>query len=217
MPKRDYVREIQEIKNRYLKRGHRWGQLNRRFDPLLGVLICLSKVDEKDAEREIIRYVFIGLIACLEGYLRLVIKDLVDNSQDCRQNIGELSEIKFDVKSVLAIHGKKVSVGEFVSHLVPLSSFDLINKNMSIITGVDFTSEIKNMDMENKKGEIKKMFPDTPAWVKKTFESRNIYCHELAPKKETIKSFYRRAALCTIAIHEYTAATEVFIRQYLNE
>lgn len=216
MPKRDYVREIQEIKNRYLKRGNRWEQLNRRFDPLMNVLISLSKVDDKDAEREIIRYVFIGLIACLEGYLRLVIKDLVDNSQDCLQNIGKLSEIKFDVTSVLAFHGKTVSIGDFVSHLVPLSSFDLINKNMSIITSVDFISEIKKMDFTKKNDETKKMYRDTPALVKKTFEFRNIYCHELAPKKENIKSLYRGATLCTIAIHEYTAATEVFIIQYLN-
>ena len=132
--------------------------MNRRLDPLLDLLQNLKGIKNKNVEREMMRYVFICLIACLEGYLKLVIKDLIDKSEKCRENVEKLNDIKFDINTVLAIHGKTVSIGEFVSHLVPLSSFESINKNMGVITGADFIGELLGMEVEYKNGEKRKCF-----------------------------------------------------------
>ena len=216
MAKRDYIQEIQEIKKRRLKRGRRWDQLIRRLYPLLDTLAYALKIENDDIKREVIRYSFICLIACLEGYFRLVIKDLVDKSEICRKNIQNINDLKFDIKSVLAINVKEVSIGEFVSHLVPLSSFEQLNKNLSTITDSDFMEELKQVEVKYEKEERRKMYSDTPKYVKKTYEFRNIYCHELSPKKEPTKSLFRNAFLCAIAIHDYLFATEVYIKRLIE-
>lgn len=216
MAKRDYIKEIEEIRTRRLKRGSRWEQLNRRFHPLLDTISHMKEIKNQDVERETIRYVFICLVACLEGYFRLVISDLVDNNPECRDNIAELGDLRFDIQSVLAIHGKTVSMGEFVAHLVPLSSLELLNKNLSVICSVDYLDELKKMEMESDEGEVRKIFSDTLKYVKKTYELRNIYCHELAPKKEPTKSLKRTAMICALAVHDLFFANEVFVKRFFS-
>ena len=216
MVKRDYIKEIQDIRRRRLRRGRRWTQLTCRFHPLVDILLNVDKFENDDIKREVLRYTFICSIACLEGYFRLVIKDLINNSENCLKNIQKIDDLKFDVQSVLAIHGKEVSIGEFVSHLVPLSSFEQLNKNLSTITDANFTEELKKMEMETENGETEKLFSDTPKYVKQTYELRNIYCHELAPKKEAIKSLERNALLCATDIYDYIVASEVYIRDFLE-
>lgn len=217
MTKRDYIKEIQGIRSRRLKRGSRWEQFDRRFYPVLDLIFELKNMRNQDAEREVLRYIFIALVACLEGYYRLVIKDLVDKNDNCRENIQKIGDLKFNVNTVLAIHKKSVSIGEFVGHLVPLSSFELLNKNLSTITGVDYINDILNIEIEDPKGVLRRIPSDMAKYLKETFDLRNIYCHELAPKKEPIEEFRRSAMRCTIAVYEITFANEVFVKRYIDK
>lgn len=227
MAKRNFITEIKEIKKRRLKRGSRWEQVTKRFYPLMDIYIegeidkkmLFEKIHNDDIKREIIRYIFIGLVACLEGYYRLVIRDLIDKNDKCKENIKGLSkDIKFDIDTVIAIHGNTISIGDFISHLVKLSKFDSLNNVMTTILGFKYHRTMLNLNVKKADGNIEdwKVTKDSIKYIYKTYELRDIYCHELAPKKEPIERLTKTSQHCMLAVYDLLYINEIFINNYLD-
>lgn len=122
----------------------------------------------------------------MESLFREVVKQLIDFGYPYSKNaeIFNKSEIKFDFKIVTQIQGKTISVGDFISHLLPLSNLEDINYTMTNLIGEDFLSSLKSVvdswhDDETQTYEpIIKNASAVYQDVKKTFELRHIYCHE---------------------------------------
>ena len=114
---RDLVQEIIETRERN-KAGAAKGELYIR-------LIALERAFENRAttNEELIRYFPIALVACIESYFRTTIKELIDSGDPYVNNAGKLAEkLKFDYDIVKAFQGKKISLGEFVSHMVSINN-----------------------------------------------------------------------------------------------
>ncbi|HZN25036.1 MAG TPA: hypothetical protein VFB75_12470, partial [Burkholderiales bacterium] len=80
MSKRDYIAEISAKRDRLHRRGSRFAQFERRADALIEVHEHLERTRRIAApvKAELVKYLPIGWIACIEGYFRLVYRDLVD-------------------------------------------------------------------------------------------------------------------------------------------
>lgn len=217
MANRNYIDEITDLKKRLLKKGSRYDLYAKRFHPLIDVATGIAGTTDRD--RELWRYTFVGLVACLEGFFRLAIKDLIDKSNECKENIRAIKDIKYDVDTVLAIHSKTVSIGEFISHLVPLSSFESLNRNMSLILGLDFMGELKNIELVKKKfpKETRRLPSDTAKWLKELYRLRNIYCHELSPRKESVKALQKKSIRCFRSCSDIVLFSEVYFRKYFDK
>ena len=64
-----------------------------------------------ESERELIRYLPVALIACVEGYFRMAIKDLVDSGEPYLTNAEKpASSLKLDFSLIRAVHGKAIRV-----------------------------------------------------------------------------------------------------------
>jgi hypothetical protein len=142
--------------------------------------------DDRSFKPEILKYFPIGFVACIEGYFRLAYRDLIDHGAPYSDNISGFKDIKFNIEMVTAIHTKRaISLGEFVSHLLPCNQLDDINRNMSIIMGLDFLERVATIKMKIS-DDLRLSLRDenvdgrTFANLKTLFEMRHLFCHEFA-------------------------------------
>jgi hypothetical protein len=137
-----------------------------------------------DYRTEWLKYGVVGYVACIEGYFRLLIADLIDSGFAFSGNIANFKDLKFDVDSVLAIHSRKITLGEMVAHLVPLNNFQEIAKNLSVILGLDFIKYLKEHPLSQWNPEpFEKVFPKFFSGIEELFRLRHVYAHELAPRQ----------------------------------
>ncbi len=184
--KRDYVNEIASRRNRLLRRTNRWDQVTKRLQPLVLSLDELKKTRQidKSVRKELIKYIPIGGVACIEGWYRMAVAELIDRGSPFRENAMSFDEIRFDPSSVLAIHERKLSLGEFFAHFLPAKRFDDLNRTLSIISGEDFLERFRftRINPEGKPNPVTfaEEAPTIFDGVKRTFELRHIFCHELS-------------------------------------
>lgn len=173
MPKRDYFEEIQALRSRSVRRKGPFAETLKRMDPLGRCTRELAhRVRLNVMQREFLRYAPVGAVACLEGYYKGLIRDLVDFGSPFRDNVANLKEVRLTLEGLVGLHTGKASLGEFVTHFIAINSLEDIDRAMSAITGVDFLNELKRETGINEK---------TLAGVARTFELRHIIVHELAP------------------------------------
>jgi hypothetical protein len=149
--KRDYLEEINSKRER-AKHNERDSILSHRLGALDSVVQhCIEFVDVNGLQsenhfkqdNEIHRYIPIGIIACVESFFRATVKELIDFGSPFSEKAVNLREIKFDFSVVHAIAGKELTVGDFLSHLLPMKSFEDINSTIGTLAGKDFLSELK--------------------------------------------------------------------------
>jgi len=208
--KRNYIDEILEIKSRNNKRGTRDELAMKRIRPLVEGFREIKKLDSTVSyKNEWLKYGAIGYVAILEGYFRLLIADLINAGLPFRDRVMELKDIKFSPEVVLAMHDKKISLGEFVSHLLSINRISDIDNHLSTILGGPFIKGLSKMPTykpTNMKpfGEV---FPDVFGNIEKLFQLRHIYAHELATKEKVpvrkLESYIGSAALLIIQTEEY--------------
>lgn len=182
--KRDYIEEIIEKRDRHLKKVDRHEQFTRRVHPLVKGFRHIKSLDpSEDFRREWLKYGAIGYIACIEGYFRMLIADIINSGKPYSDRAADFKDIKFNIDDVIAIHERKVSLGEYIAHLLPINEIQDINYCMTTILGEDFLKAYKLMPASYRNPTaIGDLFPNAIAEVDLLFQLRHLYCHELAPK-----------------------------------
>lgn len=158
----------------------------RRVHPLVRGFREIKALNHSVTWRnEWLKYSAIGYIACVEGYIRLLISDLINHGDPYLTRIRDLKDIKFTADTVVAIQKKKIKLGEFVSHLLPLNGFADINSHLSALIGEDYkTLYLSKPCSEFNTDTIGDVFPDHIGGLSKLFELRHLYAHELATKEK---------------------------------
>lgn len=179
---RDIIREIADIRQR-----RRFGSSMAELPLRLFALEHAFKVHDK-SQGELTRYFPVALIACVEGYFRMAMKDLIDAGEPFLTNAEKLaSSSKLDFSVLRAVHGKTITVGELVAHSVSLSRLEHIENALSSLLGASFlhalrtttdrwAHEVRGEPAIPILSEPDEVFTD----VARTFELRHIICHEIA-------------------------------------
>lgn len=183
---RDIIQEIAEVRQR-----RRFGSAMTELPLRLFALERAFK-DHDKSQVELTRYFPVALIACVEGYFRLAIKDLIDAGEPFLTNAEKpASSLKLDFSVLRAVHGKAITVGELVAHGVSLSRLEHVDGALSSLLGVGFLQSLRTTTdrwAHEVRGE-----PNTPilskpdevfANVARAFELRHIICHEIASAYE---------------------------------
>lgn len=183
--KRNLITEIAEVKSR--------SEFNSRDDYNSRLKDIESAIIENlnyngDFDKELLKYVPISTVACFEAFFRSVYKELIDFGKpfcDNVTNFNQAKNIKFDFEIVNAIQNKTVTVGEFVSHILPCNNFEDINSNLSILAGIDFIERVKSFRKDGiyNNDETKQFIENAEQIIvdiKRTFQLRHIFCHEFA-------------------------------------
>jgi len=212
---RDIIQEIGEIRNRR--------QFGSAMMELPFRLFSLEHAfrNQKDHDGELVRYFPVALIACVEGYFRMAIKDLIDTGDPYLSNAEKpASSIRLDFSVVRAVHGKAITVGELVAHGIQLSRLEHIDVALSTILGTGFLKGLETVT-DRWAHEIggKEVAPilENPnevfADVARTFELRHIICHEIASAYE-IK--LEEVARCFESCVAFLRASDEFISETLD-
>jgi len=216
MAKRNYIDEILEKKERLFRRLPRWKQLSRRVLPIMKTLEYVEgkKTIEPKFRGEVMRHFPVAMVACMEGYFRLVVRDLINAGHPFRERVANLEKMDIGLESLLAIAARRLTAGDIVSHFVRFNNLDDIQKNMSKLIDGDFLHEVKTWKVAMGNGKhsivLGKLQPPIVVLLERLFELRHIYCHELAVRK---KVAYRKVAESTRAGFLLAFATEDYIRK----
>jgi len=182
MSKRDVIKDIESKRKRQKQKGV---FLPRR---LLAIYDSFHKLGTD--ERELSKYYPIGLIACLEGYIRSQICALIDSGSPYCDNLLHLNgdpNIKIDLSTAVSIYyQRKITLGEFISHLLPLTGVEGINKYMSAVLGFDFLRSLVSAVPYRMDKATGQPIPigDIIKNVEETFRLRHIFAHEVAENQE---------------------------------
>lgn len=212
---RDIIEEIAQVRQR-----RRFGSAIAELPFRLFTLEqAFKEHDEKS--QELTRYFPVALVACIEGYFRLAIKELIDAGEPYITNAERpASSIKLDFTVVRAIHGKAVTVGELVGHSVPLSRLDHIESAMSSLLGTSFLGCMRTVtdrwEHEVRGAPVKPILADPDevfAGVAKAFELRHIICHEIASAHEIL---YTEVARCFESCVAFLRAADELVSETLH-
>jgi hypothetical protein len=195
---RDLIQEIIDVRNR------------RRSEAMRETFLRLSELNSSFESRqalspELLKYFPVGLVACLEGFFRLAIKQLVDSGGAHLDNAEKLfANIKIDYHTLKALHGREITIGDLVAHQVPINRLENIQSHLSALLGKDFLKELRSVkeaywgDEEGEPPPILAEPDATFASVTSTFELRHIICHELATKFEVSLAEVERCVFGTV-------------------
>ena len=185
--KRDLIAEIEEIRQRL-------DGIYPVTIPFRMLWIARAFRSSPEIDPEFLRYVPIGTVACIEGFFRSAVKECIDAGGQFKNNARRLSQVRdlradFDILD--AVHGRRISIGEFFAHQVSINRLSQIDAIMSTIIGTSFlkrlTSVHSRWDVEMK-GKPQKPIITEPGVVLKhvgeMFRLRHIYAHELVPFEE---------------------------------
>ena len=179
MTKRDYVSEIEEIRSR--TGPPHW---DNGITKLLLLATATKKVQQQGEE---LGYYPVAAIAALESYFRWEIKGLIDSGDARYLNALRVDDLplKISHELLVAVHGRRITIGELVAHVVRLNDLDGINGTMGKLLGMSFLDLVKDSRDSDLGHEQGKNAPtvilnptETFARVKRTFELRHIICHE---------------------------------------
>ena len=215
MPRRNYIDEILKRRERLFRRLPRWKQTSRRLLRISDTLKYIEKRKgiEPKYRGEVMRYFPVAMVACMEGYFRLVVRDLVNAGHPFRERVADLEKMEIGLESLLAIADRQLSPGDFVSHFLRFNNLDDIQRNMSKLHDRDFLHEVKTWEVAMGDGKtpivLGELQPPVVPLLERLFELRHIYCHELAVKQEAA---FSKVADSTRAGFLLTVATENYIQ-----
>jgi len=178
---REVVAGIIEFRSRNLDGAPRAALSRRRRS------IKESFKSAKSGPPELLRYFPVALVASVEWLLRASVAELIDYGPPYSDRAVNLQDRPIDIETLAAIHGKKVSFGEIVAHMLPVSRIEHVDGCMSRLLGTPFKAVISNVKDRHLTDLVGDDIPpiiddvnETYKYVEKTFELRHIYCHEAA-------------------------------------
>ena len=180
------IGEILDIRNR-LRFQDRQGEL---FIRLLLIKDAYQRFDH--GFTELLRYFPIALVACMESYFRLAIKELIDSGEPYLSRSRDLlSKERYDFEILKGLHGQTVSIGEVISHHPSINNLKQVLHLMNTLMEGEFRSKICSVHdrwaVEVKKKAKQPIIEDaneTFRYVEESFQLRHIFCHELATAKD---------------------------------
>ena len=154
----------------------------------IGRLVQKWSEDDWEDDRiriEATRYIPIALVAAIEGWMRIAIRDLIDAGEPFATNAKNLKIGKFDYDLVLAIGSQKLTPGEIVAHFTSCSRLEHLIDNLDKILGVKIVPLTKRVEFKSEaiKIPLSEIYDELAAMVAQTFILRHIFAHELDPSE----------------------------------
>ncbi|MDB5124275.1 MAG: hypothetical protein JWP94_2404 [Mucilaginibacter sp.] len=183
--KRDILVEIQTLKNR--SNDYSVYLYNARLETLHN---NYNSIVKNELDKEFLKYIPIAIVACFESFFQSVISNLIDFGNPYINNVvkfNQSKDVKFDFDIVNAIQSKTLTIGEFISHVLPCNNLNDINSNISVIINKDFLNELAKFKAKSVHKDVVKNSEDfikdpdsIYKSIKRIFELRHIFCHEFA-------------------------------------
>lgn len=204
MARRDLLEEILQKRGRHPADATRLDLFNKRSERLrhaIQQLLEQSAPDATEADTELSRYFPVALVACVEGYFRLAIADLIDKGSPFIERLPKLRDINISIDAAVAMQTKKITLGEYISHFLALSNIEDINRALSALLDLDFLETLLSgrfhLFDEEPPILLEEVRGDFMAAIKDLFHTRHMLCHEFAPDLKIDNAAMLRAFTAT--------------------
>ena len=194
MTRRNLLDEILSKRGRCPSDKIRIDLFNKRYTRLYETSMQLFTESAKTnpeatiVDAEVIRYFPIALVACIEGYFRMAIADLINIGPPFIERVANLRDLNISVDVAIAIQTQKITLGEYISHFLSLNNLEDINKALSVLLNFDFLERLLTgrFDLFGKKEaepfHLEELRGPFVVSIKELFHTRHILCHEFAPE-----------------------------------
>lgn len=205
---RDIVGEILAIRERNLHGGP-------RLNAFLARLATLARLAEQWRDQEWInescriealRYIPIALVAAVQGWMRLAIRDLVDAGEPFASNSKNLKITKFDHDIVMALASQRLTAGEIIAHFASCNRIEDLVSNLDDVIGSKVVLRAREVVFKNDQLAIKidSAYDKLATSLQETFTLRHVFAHELDPKQEVeVSTLPVRVKFCLVLIGAY--------------
>lgn len=205
--KRDYVSEIHDRRLRIGTPNH----IVLMFDRVRSLLEELERAAE--LSDELMRYFPIAMVACIETYTRSMVQELIDDGPPYSERMDAFENVKLEMSTMKAIHGRRITLGELIAHLIPVKNLQDIKRAIGTLLDSDLVGVVR--DARDKWKSRVEGRSDTPIvqdigavirGVEWTFKLRHMYAHEFPARgsinRELITDSVRASATFLMAADE---------------
>lgn len=177
--KRDYVSEIQDRRLRVGTPNHVALMFNRQA----ALLRELDKADQ--LSDELMRYFPVAMVACVETFTRSMVQELVDAGPPFADRIDGFENVKLEMQTMKAIHGRRITLGELIAHVVSVNNLEDVKRVLGTVLDLDLIELVKNardrwkirVDHEPDEPMVRDI-GQIVRGVEWTFRLRHMYAHE---------------------------------------
>ena len=143
----------------------------KRSFEIISELYEIKRIYENIDNPKLLEFIPIKIVSCFEAFFRCIYKDLMDNPQNRKRfkDIKSLKNLNFDFDVLGAFQDNEISLGDYLSYLIPCSKLEDINDTISTLLNVDFIEEIKKNDSSS----------NLLKSINEIFELRHALCHEI--------------------------------------
>ncbi len=156
----------------------------------------------------------IRIVTLLEAFLRAWVETLVDHGAPYVERAANLKvDLKFDFAIAASVQGGIVTLGQLISHSIPLSRMDVIASVFEKLLEQDLfeaiAGAVDQREREREGNAAKPIIQDVAALrstLGRLFEVRHVLVHEFPEKKphqvEEVSGFFRAAVQFVAAVDE---------------
>lgn len=211
MSKRDILDEILAKKERI---GH------RELRAATGLIQIKESLDGGLSDPVAMSLNVVAVVACIEVAARDAIALLIDSGPPYVDRVGDVlkNESRFTLDVVRAFQDRRVSLGEFVSHLLPISSLAHIMGYFDVLLGEPFRNVLASLSIGERYGsgaehqqarERPRIVPDVELMMRAladAFAVRHVVAHEAgfsAVTADSVRNYLSQAILFDNALYHY--------------
>lgn len=156
-----------------------------------------SEINDAD-ETNLLEYIPVKIVSCMEEYFRQWYKEIIDNPK-YRKNLKKVKSLKdfrYDFETIDSFQNNELTLGDYLSYSFPCSSVDSIINHLNTLLDVDFKKWLFSDSCvieDNAFGTVhcikvsKGSLLDSTAEI---FRIRHILCHEGGLDKKMEKESY---------------------------
>lgn len=136
-------------------------------------LLCVYQNNDKP---KLFEYVPVKIVACFQEFFRDKYKGLINDpsNRDKLKEVKAFANVKIDLDVIGAFQESEVSMGDYLSYIIPCSRIEDIDNALTPLLGFKFLDKLRERYEAN----------DMLNTISKIFKLRHMYCHEVPYAEE---------------------------------
>ena len=146
---------------------------DKHFYDVLYELRGLVDIYKETDELQKFEYVPVKIVACFQEFFRGKYKEIMDDPKfrGRIRNVKALKNIGYDFDILGAFQDNEITLGDYLSYLIPCSRVETIDDTISQLLNINFLNKIK---------EKASNYSELLQSINDIFDLRHMYCHEIS-------------------------------------
>lgn len=183
--KRDFIAEVKAVSERWNKHADGSSPELDRLNEVIKVYLSIEDLEEDSLLKpELHRHLVVSLVAIIQEAVRMTLVEIVDEKELAGEKLPELRNAAMTLEIARELKNQSFSFGQLVGHFYSVSGVDQIDQSLHTVCDTRLSKVLRdNFREPQAEGRPKvtkeRLAKETEDSLRKLFQMRNIYCHEL--------------------------------------